>query len=266
MAGRKSRAPTYFQYLALYEMRWRIFYNPDKPQYILSSSEYRHYQKISSKILSYISDEAIVNFKLHNVWQRVYLLNQKHGIDVLDQTTYNDKYKLVWNNHVLFNHGKKMQVGIIDFHISGNKLILNGHFEEFMVKGIRAYLRVNGVRHSEMVQVANAVDTTEMCLEYEAYKRTAFTSRISLDVSGFQYIDFTVEIKDKEFPVRRLNIATMFDKDENLPRHSKVGKHIISWRRAGMVIATDNYLNLFRLELGRLKQDLVKSVLKMKKK
>lgn len=255
--GKNDYPPLYIQYLVQYEMRWRMFYNSNNPKDILNSKEYRHYQKINKDILKYISDEGIVGFKLSNVWQRVYLLNMKHNTDILKQAIFSENNKLTWNNHIIFNHMKKLQVRLTDVRERNNELILKGYFADFIVDGLDIYPKVDGVRWDSINLILDSKPTTEKYLEYPSYRRTEFTMRVPLNLHAVKRVEFAFTIKNKEYIIKHLYNSTAIDIDTRQVKYSKVGDYLISWRSDGLAIARNTIANRVGFEFGRLKRYLI---------
>lgn len=249
-----GQASLYIQYLVQYEMRWRMLYNPNKPQDVLSASEYKQYQSVNEKILQLLTNEAIVDFKANNVWQRVYLLNLKNKRNVLDEASINEENRLVWQGHILFNYEKKLQSRLTSFAIQDNELTLTGYFAEFMSDAVHVYPRLNGEKYDkiELTLTPESVSVTEMALEYPMRSRTAFTMRIPLKRHEVQTIDFACSINGRDFPVRRMVNATMFEPGAPRQRYSKADGYLLAWRYESVSIAPDTLVNRIRFDIDRV--------------
>lgn len=242
--------PLYMQYLAQYEMRWRMFYNSHSPKEVLSKDKYKNYQNIHKEILSLISDEALIGFKQNRVWQRLYLLNMKHNTNILDTATFNDANKLTWNGHTIYNYIKKLQMKTTDMYVSNDKLVIKGHFVELFTDNIKIYMTVNGTDEHDLIETfPNSVDVTTTPLEYAIRKRTGFAIKIPIDNKNMNRIRFFFTLNGKKYPMKFQVVN-----EKNI---IKIGKQLVYWKNSYMYTLPNTATGYARLQLGRAKRHLM---------
>lgn len=233
--------PLYLQYLALYEMRWRIFYNPSNPREVLSSKEYKEYEKINRSILSLVSDETIVDFKLYNVKQRVFILNLKHNKDILKEARFNEKNKLVWQDLVLFNHMKKMVIRIDEATVEGKNLIIEGSFNGFIIDGVKLDLVVSGVKVKNGIKLKNHKKEVSLTpFDSDSYYRTSFKSKIMLDDEITNNVTFTFSINGSQYSADKLHIPFLRKPLGRLPVFDRNGNYTVIWQRGKITVSLTN--------------------------
>ena len=189
--------PSYYQYLAIYEMLWRVFHNLNDPRTILDSKAHAKYQLINKKILANIDDDSIIKYEGLSRWQKVYLLNIKHEENIVEAATVDD-LTLNWNGFELFDYSKNLQVMITHCYSVGSKLVIKGYYVDFIEK-VQPVILVNGEEHEEVSQVLNhnAVPPSRNLLEYDMCRHTNFTAEIPLLSSKRLTIEFATKIDDQ---------------------------------------------------------------------
>ncbi len=247
----------YFQYLALYEIRWRMFYNQNSPKEVLSTADYTRYRKVNKKILDLISDKTLVDFKLNNVWQRVYLLNRKHQKDILTEAVYNKKGKLTWCGLVIFNHMKKMQARISSIKEADGNILIEGYFLEFIFKDITVKAKINSKLIEDFTLRHHAIETTATKLEDKAYKRTSYKIKIPVDSKDIRRIKFIANRGDKTWRVKRVSPYPMRDIYEQTPTKIRLEKNIVIIEESSIIIFPNNFISKMRFSISAVRDHLL---------
>lgn len=173
--------PLYFQYLALYEMRWRTFYNLDSPKGILSFEEHILYKELVAKTIALVSDEAIMAFNLYNYWQKVYILNLKHNRSIIDEASFDSRGNLCWENHTIFQPSSDLRVVITDLQIGDGLLSLEGFFSGFLMDKIEVIALNNGTKCNVLDLTKEPASFTDYHLGHPFYKCKSFLLKTTLD-------------------------------------------------------------------------------------
>ena len=255
---RFGETPLYFQFLALYEMRWRTFYKNSRVHDTLDGRERRMYERNDQKILSYISDEAIMKFDLYNDWQKIYLLNMKHEKDILLEAKFDKKDRLVWNGQVLFNHWKNFKTNLTDIYIVANTLVLKGYFIGFVTEGLDVFAIVNKEK-MKLEIIPDMLDSTIFPLEHKPIKRAGFVVRVPLDDKR-KVIRFGFSINKHDYAMDGLGISTIFASEVVVPKQRVVGKYIVKRRKNCVDVVPKTAKTVTRYKLGKIKRKVVRNV------
>ncbi len=134
--------PLYLQYVALCEMRWRTFYVQTRTADVLTPEEFERYLSINRRILSHISDKAILTYEQYAPWQKLYLLNMKHQKDVLADCTLNEKGYIVFGNETVFmpSASKVLIYGIAP---SKGAVELKGYIHAIQTDDVQYFISLN---------------------------------------------------------------------------------------------------------------------------
>lgn len=254
--GKKKYPPLFFQYTALYEMRWRLFHNPVNPRKVLSESEYAEYKRINKDVLELISDEAIVNFKEYNINQRIFLLNLKHSTDITKETVLNSDNELIWRGMTLFNYDEDAATRITDVYFSQNEVILKGFFSVPMADDIRVKLRIDGEERSDLITYNDNTLTNEdpVLFDKKVHYSDSFTARIPADPQSVQCVDFTLTMNGSEHIIEGLTLASPFRYG-----HKFQGNFMIAKKIGGIVVYPITSYPLIRRAMAK-KRYLVKLI------
>ena len=259
--------PIYFQYIALYEMRWRLFHNSHDPRDILSKKEFEKYVKINKSILNAVSDEAIIEFKMYGLSQKLFLLNLKHGVDVLSKAKLNKDNELTWQGKPLLSYEKDMAVNIVDAYLSKQELALEGYLTAPLGKGVEVCFRVDGEERDDLIIHRRTAPTSgdEGSLLYDRDAHSGGSCTIIMPVLQYsESADFTLLINGEEYLIERFSLTKDFrygyGYGGNYRVSKKIGGFMVSpittHRTVRRAIAAVRYL----LELGRRVLRKVKSI------
>lgn len=205
--------PLYIQYVALYEMRWRLFYNPHNPKDILSGAEYDIYRRINRDILSLISDQAIIDFKMYSIGRRIFLLDMKYGKDIIKESKINADNDLVWRDVSLFNYDNAVSTVITDVFLSKKKINITGFFSVPLVKSIKVGLDVDGKDGGDLMSIhrnkSNEIDDY-LVADNSVHAGDWFTIQIPVNSKTAQSFDIILEINGSPYIAKRISLAGPF--------------------------------------------------------
>lgn len=170
--------PLYFQYLALCEMRWRIFYTNIQTVNILSTDEFKKYEEINDRILKHVSDYAILTFSHYQPWQKLYLLNMKHKTNLLETLQTNEENHIVWRDFIIDDLNKTIFL-LLDLDINDNNLILKGFVNSLINDSITCHACINS-KDVMLSLCEDQIPASQFPLDYKAYGFPTFSLRVSL--------------------------------------------------------------------------------------
>ncbi len=255
--GNDKYPPLYFQYVALYEMRWRVFYNPHNPKAILSSSEYKIYRDTNKKILDLVSDEAIASFKLYSVMRRMFLLNMKHSSDIAAKAKLSPEGQVMLGDTVLFDYGEDAYIKITDLHFSKHQLSLEAFLSVPLVGGAKLKLRIDGNDRSDLLVVHGSdalKNNTALMYDSNMPDGIFLSATIPVQKDIVQSIDFTLVANDSEQVISKLRLTSNFRHaagyDGSYVVVRKFGGFAISPARGNLVIKAIKARIRYMLELA----------------
>lgn len=263
--GKNKYPPLYFQYIALYEIRWRVFYNQYDPREILTESEYNTYEKINRKILDLISDEAIVSFDLYDSSQKIALLNMKHESDVVAEAQLSADNELIWRGLSLLNYNEDMSVSITDIYLSRREAVLEGFFSMPISKDVEIHMRVDGEPRDDLITYGRPQETDETTLLFGVIYHGGdwFKIRVPINDNAVQRVDFIVIMNSLEYAIDSLSIL-------NPPRYGRnfIGNYALKSKMGGLIIHPLTSKPIARAILAKLKYliELIKRVLRKVKR
>ena len=212
--GKKKYPPLYFQFVALYEMRWRMFHNPHNPQEVLSKSEYSTYKKVNDSILRLVSDEAIMQFEMYSLSQRMYLLNLKYGRDVAKAAVLNSDNRLMWKGTALADYNRDLLVKITDVLFLRNEILLEGHFSVPLVDKVQVYPSVNGGDRSDLMTLraspTTKQDTEPLLYNSDTAHGDSFVITLPLNADQVQSLDFMLVVNNKTTLIERATLPATY--------------------------------------------------------
>lgn len=251
--GDNDYPPLYFQYVVMYEMRWRMFYNQSSPTDVLTKKDLETYNDINRQILDLLSDEAIVQNKLYNVRQRAYLLSRKNQKDILKEAEFAEDNRLFWNGLIIFNHMTKMTAKITGVKVVNDQLELRGTFFGFIVDGIEVFPRIDGKDAPANIQLINDGATMGLNDEYDEdrYKQSSFVVTVPLGDQKVHGVEFWFSIKGERYKLRYIDAYPLFENMPKLPRVSSVNNYLVAWYGDGLKVAPrDKHLATASLKIG----------------
>ena len=257
--------PLYYQFAALGEMKWRIFYNNDSPVEVLSSADYQCYVNLNSRIMSYIDDDAILRCGLYSEWQRAYLLSVKHEQNILLDAKYDETGALVWQNNVIYYAPSKTRVLLSSLSDDSGTVVVRGFFTELLDGEVEIYALVNGKRRdfdSEYV----GPRVTKFLLENEEYiaVRRAFELRFSPGEDSLD-VRFGFKICGRAYEVKDLGISSTVDIAPLRPVERVLGDRIIKRTKNGLNIRKVTMTNLSKMYGAKVKRAFRRKISSMRK-
>lgn len=259
----EPEAPSaHLQNIALAEMRWRNFYNNIPAPEILSEEEYKEYKDLNKQILSKIEDEVIFQCDLYNFWQKVYLINMKYDIDILEEAHYDADARLLWKEHVLYDLTKDLQVNLTDMVIASGSMTLKGYIYGLVTGDVPMYAKTSDGNVACKIE-ADAVATTEFPLENKVYKYQGFEVTVPL-TSENEKITFAFEIDGKEWPVEKVGVSKLGNEEHVRPMEQMRDGYIITRSDKDIKVERKNLGNTFGYNAKKVKNVVKKGVEKSK--
>ncbi len=259
----EPEAPSvHLQNIALAEMRWRNFYNNIPASEILNEEEYNEYKELNKQILSKISDEVIFECDLYNFWQKVYLINMKYGIDILEEAHYDENARLLWKDHVLYDLAEDLQINLTDMLITNNSLLLKGYLYGLVVDRIPLYAKTSNGKLECKVEL-DAITTTEFPLDNKVYKYQSFEVTVPL-TKDKENIMFAVEVNGKEWPIEKLGVSKLGNEENVRPTEQMRDGYIIKRSNSDIEIDKKNLSNTFGYNTQKVKAGIKKGMKKVR--
>ena len=227
MRTKKELAPQFFQYMALYEMRWRLFHNSHNPKNILSKPEYDAYKKVNRDILALIDDQSIIDFKMFTLAQRIFLLNMKYDTDVTKQVSLNEDGRANWKNVTLFDFESDMTAKITDVHLTRSHVTLRGYFSMYEAHDMHVELRVDGDYRPEYITFKDDTKKKNRFIyDRNGQHGRSFIVHIPVISTTVQSIDFVAVFHGSERLVERFSLTSRHRHSFGYRGDYKIGRKI----------------------------------------
>lgn len=254
--NRFGEVPLYFQFVALGEMKWRVFYNENYPEDILSEDELREYAEINSEILGNVDDDAIVRCGLYSEWQKVYLLSLKHNTNILQEAKYEETGALVWRNRVLYYAPGKTRMLLTSLSVDAGTLIIRGFFSELLDDSVELYSLVNGVKQQFDIE-GKGPSVTKYNVEKSEYvpSRRSFELRVAPDKEKVE-IRFYIKICGRAYPVKDIGISSVVDIASLRPVERVLGNYIVKRNKDNIYVCRRSANNLIKMYGAKVRRAL----------
>lgn len=233
-----KEASVYLQYLVLVDFKWRVFFKTNAAKEILTAKEYEEYCSINRELLLKISDEVILQCDFYEAWQKIYLLNLKYDTDILEKATYDDDYRLVWNNHLIYDSVNNRQINLQDIDLLNGSLHVKGYVCAILIGDVSVHAICGETRIKANIQ-KDAVDVSVLPLDNKTYKYIAFDVRIPLSDTK-QTITFTCSLGAEEWDIEHIGISR-----NGVLEHVRPSRQI---RDGYEIVRTSNGLELEKVE------------------
>lgn len=234
-------APLYFQYLALCEMRWRMFYTQKRTRDFLSVEEFKEYEAINDRILKRISDKAIMSFSQYAPWQKLYLLNRKHKTDILKQTVIDENKRLMWKDYV-FCDLNKAGVLLLDTDIDGASVVIKGYVNSLLNNQVTLFARSSGKKYYAK-PCKEKISPSQILLDYDCYEYGTFSVKIPITSEPTRVI-FGMEVNGEDLFIRSVGSSQRGNVE-----HVKATKQM---RSGYLLIRTKNSLEISKATTVRI--------------
>ena len=265
-ADEDGHVPTYFQYVALGEMRWRTFYNVSSESDVLAPEEIEEYAELNKRILSYIDDESIFKYTLCNNWQRVYLLCLKYDRNIFDELHYDETGALVWNNHVVFYAPTQFKVNLINYCIRDGMLLLRAMCLGFVNDELDFYIKCGDERHDVIFEEEDVLATQFSLFRSEfAYARKTFLASIPLPKETTD-IKFYFKAAGREYPVKEIGLSSLESKNLVRPIFKRGDGFIVRRFKNRLTSREDTLENRMRIRLSQTKRNSISKAKRIEKK
>lgn len=232
----KEDIPMYFQYLALCEMRWRIFYTTNCTSEFLSEEEYKEYEKINDRIFACISDEAIMTTNIYSGWQKLYLLNMKYKKNIFEECKLDEELCLTWNGNVISDL-KAAQVGILDMDFENRDFLVSGLISSLVKDDMELVVRYNGEK-AEVSVCEEGLPATQFPLDNDSYAFRAFDVKIPL-VSEETNISFALVVDGQEYEVEKVHVSQRGVCEHVIPEEQHRCGYMIQRLEDGIVVTKE---------------------------
>ena len=155
MKNKYGYIPRVFQETIFYDIKWRG-YNEDVINSFTEEQKTRHIEMLRT-VLEDIDDDVIMNATGVNVFRKIYFLNVKHRMNVLDKAVLKDG-EYFYNNRRLLNLKAKQMVTIKTLDIEDDILTISGLIRLSVTgRPFHFYLREKG-RENRKIEVETGCD------------------------------------------------------------------------------------------------------------
>ncbi len=188
-----GQVPAFIQYMAAYEIQWRL---RQKDQGILSDDELDSYRRLLVSLLSYIDDVVIRQLRTP-IEHKLLMLSMKSGQDISKRLKVDKDGDYSLNKQKIYTR-KKIKFALTTLEVREGKLLVEGWHSGFRIKGIKFFMQA-GNKKIYLDEANNQLDTESYSLGDVIYRRHAFSVRHKLSTDDQTPIRFGVESGQKNY-------------------------------------------------------------------